>query len=258
MKIDKVSVIYFSPSGTTKKIAEKIGEGFAEKKEYHDILAHRIEKKRVIAENGLLILAMPVFGGRIPEYCLSSIKHLRGMNTPAIITAVYGNREYEDALVEMEDLLDDVGFRVIGAAAFIAQHSVFPHVAAGRPDEADMKYIEEFAEKCIEKLETFDPENNAELHLPGDRPYKPHMKPSMAPEADKNCTKCRTCVEVCPVHAISSETPKKTDKHKCIMCTACIASCPVKARSFGGPKYAVASKTFASACSKRKEPELFV
>ena len=38
------------------------------------------------------------------------------------------------------------------------------------------------------------------------------MKPSMAPEADKNCTKCRTCVKVCPVHAINSETPRKTDK----------------------------------------------
>ena len=258
MQVNKVSVVYFSPSGTTKKIAEKISEGFAGKKEYHDILEHRIEKKVNIAEDGLLILAMPVFGGRIPEYCLSSIKHLRGMNTPAIVIAVYGNREYEDAFVEMEDLVDDVGFRIIGAAAFIAQHSVFNHVAAGRPDEEDKKYIEEFIQKCSAKLEDFDPDNNEKLLLPGNRPYRAHMKPSMAPEADKNCTKCRTCVKVCPVHAINSETPRKTDKKKCIMCTACIASCTAKARSFGGPKYAVASKTFASACSKRKEPELFV
>ena len=246
MQVKKVSVVYFSPSGTTKKIADKICEGFDGEKEYHDILAHRIEKKLNITEDGLLILAMPVFGGRIPEYCLSSVK------------AVYGNREYEDALIEMDDLLNDAGFAVIGAAAFIAQHSVFNHVAAGRPDEEDMKHIEEFAHRCGDKLENFDPDNRERLQLPGNRPYKPHMKPSMAPEADKNCTKCRTCVKLCPVHAINSETPRKTDKKKCIMCTACIASCPAKARAFTGPKYAIASKSFASACSKRKEPELFV
>ena len=65
MQVNKVSVVYFSPSGTTKKSLKKISEGFAGKKEYHDILEHRIEKKVNIAEDGLLILAMPVFGGRI-------------------------------------------------------------------------------------------------------------------------------------------------------------------------------------------------
>lgn len=258
MQVKKTSVIYFSPSGTTKKVAEKISGGFEGNREYHDILAHRIEKKLNVAEDGLLILAMPVFGGRIPEYCLSSIKHLRGLNTPAIIVAVYGNREYEDALIEMQDMVDEVGFCVIGAGAFVAQHSVFNHVAAGRPDEADMEKLDIFVRQCKEKLTGFDPENYVKLELPGNRPYKTHMKPSLFPEADKNCTKCRTCVKVCPVHAINSETPRKTDKKKCMMCTACIASCPVKARSFGGPKYAIASKTFASACGKRKEPEIYV
>ena len=139
MQVNKVSVVYFSPSGTTKKSLKKSAKVLLEKRNITIFLEHRIEKKVNIAEDGLLVLAMPVFGGRIPEYCLSSIKHLRGMNTPAIVIAVYGNREYEDALVEMEDLVDDVGFRIIGAAAFIAQHSVFNHVAAGRPDEEDKK-----------------------------------------------------------------------------------------------------------------------
>lgn len=258
MQEKKVSVVYFSPSGTTKSIAEKIAEGFDGKKEYHDILERKIEKKLTVVAENLLVLVMPVFGGRIPEYCLTSIKHLRGLNTPAVIVAVYGNREYEDALVEMEDLVEGVGFCVIGAAAFIAQHSIFNHVAAGRPDQEDEQKIEDFARQCNEKLKSFDPENHEKLQLPGNRPYRTYMKPSMAPEGDRTCTKCRVCVEVCPVHAISSETPRKTDKKKCIMCTACVGHCPAKARHFGGPKFAVASKTFGSACSKRKEPETYI
>ncbi len=115
------------------------------------------------------------------------------------------------------------------------------------------KYIEEFIQKCSAKLEDFDPDNNEKLLLPGNRPYRAHMKPSMAPEADKNCTKCRTCVKVCPVHAINSETPRKTDKKEVHYVYRLYRKLYSKKHGLlAGRNTLSHQKTFASACSKRK------
>ena len=38
--------------------------------------------------------------------------------------AVYGNRDYDDTLLEMKDILTERGFTVIAGLAAIAQHSI--------------------------------------------------------------------------------------------------------------------------------------
>lgn len=44
------------------------------------------------------------------------------------------------------------------------------------------------------------------------------------------CIGCCTCVDVCPVNAISIENGKaKIDEKKCIKCGTCMAVCPVNA-----------------------------
>lgn len=60
---------------------------------------------------------------------------------------VYGNRDYEDALLELHDILSENGFVVVAAGAFVARHSIFPDVAAGRPDRDDLDRMAEFAER---------------------------------------------------------------------------------------------------------------
>lgn len=258
MNSKKIQVVYFSPSGTTEKITKAISGGLAGEKVFHNLLENRVEKKIIQNSDDALILVMPVFGGRIPNVCLPSIKHLHGNNTPAIIVAVYGNREYDDALLEMQDLLESLGYSVVAAGAFIAQHSIFTDVAANRPDQSDMEKIEDFAKQCQNKLDTYKDTEFIKLELKGNRPYKTYMTPGMHPTGDSKCTNCRTCVKICPVDAISGDAPKKTKKDKCIMCTACIAHCPAKARSFSGPKFVLATKKFNSNCSKRKEPEIYI
>lgn len=79
-------------------------------------------------------------------------KNLKGSNTLAIIAAVYGNRHYDDALLQMKDILTERGFCVIAAGAFIAEHSVFPSVATRRPDEGDKAAMKKFAAKCCQLL----------------------------------------------------------------------------------------------------------
>ena len=47
----------------------------------------------------------------------------------------------------------------------------------------------------------------------------------------KKCIGCGTCVQLCPVNAISFDKDglAQIDQNKCIKCGTCEASCPVSA-----------------------------
>uniref|UniRef100_A0A7T8BB54 4Fe-4S binding protein n=2 Tax=Breznakiella homolactica TaxID=2798577 RepID=A0A7T8BB54_9SPIR len=180
---------------------------------------------------------------------------MKGKNTPAIAAVVYGNRAYDDALLELTDILTDNGFVVIGAAAFVARHSIFPEVARGRPDTADKEILRNFARQCGNRLETIASQGH--ITVKGSRPYREAPPLPLKPSGNSRCNSCGACVKICPVGAITAEEPRKTDKAACITCTACIYVCPQKARSFRGLTYKLAGGAFRKKCSSRKEPELF-
>ena len=253
-----IKVVYFSPTGGVEKITKRITEGLEGKKEYHDLMEKRIDKKLAIHDDEALVLAMPVFIGRVPEFCLSSIRHIHGDGRPAVIIGVYGNRDFDDALVEMQDMLTEQGLDVMAAGAFVAKHSLFPEIAAERPDDADDKAADKFAKACNKKLAKFDHKKFTALELPGTRPYRERSSKVMVPTTTRKCTKCRTCVQICPVHAIGNEHPKKIDEKKCIGCAACVAKCPTGARCYSGAGYKLAKSSVSSAAKVRKEPETFI
>ena len=97
---------------------------------------------------------------------------------------VYGNREFDDALLETKDALEANGFQVIAAAAFIAEHSMARSIAAGRPDGSDEALCRQFAADVMARAD-----NAAAVQVPGNIPYK-GLKPSaFHPAANENCTK---------------------------------------------------------------------
>jgi len=249
----QITQIYFSPSGTTARIAEELSSALAANIQTIDLLKNAPTSPVHYDAGDLVQVAMPVFAGRVPSVCVELLKKLEGTNTPAIAVVVYGNREYEDALLELTDLLTERGFIVVGAAAFVAQHSIFPEVARGRPDANDIKQIRDFAYKCLEKL-------NGELipvTVRGNKPYRKVSALPIRPSGNSVCTSCQACAKICPTGAIDATSPRKTDKRYCISCTACISVCPTNARAFSGLKYKIAGKIFAKKCNARKEPEIF-
>ena len=64
----------------------------------------------------------------------------------------YGNRNFDDSLVELRDLLEADGFRTVAAGAFIGEHSFSTTLAAGRPDQTDLERAARFADGILEKL----------------------------------------------------------------------------------------------------------
>lgn len=252
-----VNLIYFSASGTTKSVISTLYEGLGcdEKKEY-DLLQQPPKQVVAIAADTPAVFAVPVYAGRIPALCADMLGQFKGTNTPAVAIVVYGNRDYDDALLELTDILKANGFKIVTAAAFVAEHCIFPAVAEGRPDKKDKEIIKAFGAECNKAFAEFSGKEN--VAVKGNTPYCKAAAIPIKPSGDSKCNACGTCVKVCPTNAIAAETPRKTDKSRCISCTACIAMCPQNARKFHGPLYAIAGKDFSKKNMARKEPELFV
>lgn len=253
-----IKQVDFSPAGTTQKITGRIAARFSKDREVYHLLRNQMTEPVICGEEELLIVGMPVYTGRIPQVCIPSLRNLRGKNTPAIAVVVYGNREYEDALLELCDLLKEQAFVVVGAAAFIAQHSIFPSVGKGRPDQEDRKKIDLFSKNCMEKLQKFSVNELKPLQIKGNHPYRELVDIPLKPTGSKECNFCGSCVHICPAHAINRDNPRITDNKKCISCMACVQVCPTGARKLRGPIYQAARIAFWKKYSQRKEPEQFL
>lgn len=262
MKYKEIYKVFFSPSGTTKRISDRLFRNFEGGVTSMDLLLHHQTIEKCFERDEFVVVCLPVFSGRIPVVCEASLKKLKGENTPLVAIAVYGNRHYDAAVLEINDLLTKNGFIVIGAGAFPAQHSIFPKTATGRPDSRDFEKIDEFSKLCIEKLlqlesncDKCNTEESINLELPGTRPYKERGTMPYKPIVKENCNFCGECARVCPVGAINPFSPSITQNERCISCTACIAACPVGARSFAGEDYEKSAADFEQRCAKRREPE---
>ena len=223
---EKIVAAYFSPTGGTRAAALATARAFGAPVEELDLSAREGEERRL--ETELAVVAVPVFGGRIPGVAAGRLRRLSGERTRAVALAVYGGRAYEDALLELSDLLEERGFQVTAAAAAVAQHSILPELAAGRPDGDDCMELTAFAARVREKLMRGD---DSPCAVPGNRPYRQWTPSPEVPEADGRCVRCGKCAGECPVGAIDPGRPERTDRERCIGCMRCVARCPVQARA---------------------------
>ena len=232
----RIKAVYFSPTHNTKKLvtrtAEKLSEIFEAETENIDLtLPEGRVKELVLNKEDILIFGFPVYGGRIPLLLEPIMKKMKGAGNPVIIMAVYGNRDFDDAILEARDIFTEKGLNVISAGAFIGEHSYTKNVGTGRPDTEDLKEAEEFAEKTAEKIKKTV--NREILKVPGNKPYKERSAGiAAAPKTGEACYDCMKCAKECPVLAISFEDPRIADIDKCIHCCACVKNCPVGAKYF--------------------------
>lgn len=247
----EMEVYYFSPTGGTKKVVEIFVNAMEARSKWYDL-----GKKERIPEASaaeFTVVAAPVFGGRIPSIVREKIKNLRGAGRKAVTIAVYGNRAYEDALLEMNDILTENGFKVIASGTFVAQHSMAPEVGAGRPDQEDAKEIRAFAKAVLNKKST------DAMQVPGNHPYKPEMNVPFTPISLPNCKKCSACVKSCPTDAISlTDEGITTDNTKCILCMACTCVCPEHARILPPPVQEKMGQMLGALKNVRNKNELFL
>lgn len=260
MHISKICAVFFSPAGGTEKVLEAFLQALPQPAEKINLTPFsQAAQSRVFSPDELVIFAAPVYAGRMVPLALLRLSALRGRCTPAVCLAVYGNRAYEDALLELTDSAKQNGFVPFASAAAVAQHSIMRSVAAGRPDAADKAQLTAFAQACWDKLIGACSAQALSIpQVPGHTPYKPFKAVGFVPAASSACTHCGRCAAHCPSGAISTASPDKTDKTRCIFCMGCVSVCPVQARGVNKALLWAAEKAFALKFSARQEPQFFI
>ena len=281
MDINFVGALYFSPTYTTRTVVETIALAIRQKIEekcgkdlfYKSInvttpVMRQAHGNPQFSKDDIVVFGVPVYIGRVPNLIRDYFASIKGNGAIGIPVAVYGNRAFDDALIELKDIMHGNGFRCISAAAFIGEHSFSYTLGGGRPDADDIQkataYGEEIACKIIEGYPV--PHN---LQVPGNPyPYQFYNAKSsqnksidirkVKPETDpEKCNNCGLCAMLCPMGAIDPSNCSLTPGI-CIKCCACVKKCKMKAKYFTDPTYLehkeILEKNFTS---PRKEPEMF-
>lgn len=266
MKIRTVQTICFSPTRTTKRLVAAVAAGLgAASVTAWDLTLQGAKTPTFSGDAGeVAVIGVPVYGGRVPAVAAQRLRAIKGRGTPVVLLVVYGNRHYDDALIELADLTRELGFMPVAGGAFVAEHSFSTPelpVAQGRPDASDMDKAMAFGRQAGAKIMGLASAADCPpLEVPGNRPYKEEVnRPPIKPVLDEDlCTACGECAAVCPVNAISIDGVAQTDDTKCLACAACIRVCPTKGRSFAGTRIAEFNQKLYTLFSARREPEQYL
>ena len=207
-----------------------------------------------IHEEDLAVIAMPVFAGRVPALAVERLRMVNPHEAKCVVIAVFGNRAYDDALLEIQDVAREMGFRVIAAVGAVAEHSIIRKYGQGRPDADDEQTLKQFGADILSKAESSD---CTMPQVPGNRPYKKGGKVPH-PKGRSGCNRCGVCAKQCPADAIPLSDPKTVDVAKCISCMKCVSVCPTGARSIGVVMNFLATQGLKKVCATRKENELYL
>ena len=249
----KMYKIYFSPTGLSENVANQIASVFNWNQTAIDL--SRIPEENIyIKQDDLCVISMPCYAGRIPKIAAERLLTIRASNTPAIVCVTFGNRAYEDSLLELAELCEKIGFKVIAGGAVVTEHNIMHVYGTGRPDSSDQAEIKNFAKRVLEKVQRRD---YSTPQLPGNHPYKEPMR-KIAPVLvdEKNCVKCGLCAKKCPVNAISADG-LHVDMNVCINCMCCISVCPRKSRKLPEKFVTDLISKMKPVCEKKKRNEFY-
>ena len=271
MIINTASIIFFSPTGTTKKIANSILKGMdLPSSQVIDLTSPEVRNSPASEiTSDIVLLGVPVYATKVPYILNDFLSKLKGEGKPIVLIAVYGSMSDGIALNELIRIACNSCFKVAAAASFIGEHSFSTDntpIAKGRPDKNDLNIAEEFGRNVIKKLQKIDSLSDITLKIPeGKVPLIAKILPensakifAKAPMVDiTKCSRCGICVRLCPMGAIDKST-LAIDKDKCLRCFCCAKICPKKARKITYSPKVLVSKVLSLKAKARKEPKMYL
>lgn len=263
----KIIDIAFSPTRTSAAIAAAVAEAMAAycgaERVGVDVTYDSLAESN-FPSGSVAVIAAPVYGGRMSPLAKERMKGLRGNGAPCVLIAVYGNRAFENALVDMAEFASGLGFMPVAAGAFVGEHSYSTEstpIAAGRPDSEDLAEARRFGMSIGQAVAdgsagAVDVGSLTDVPSPGEsleafrKFVAEYMQSRVAgavpvlPEVDiELCIGCGLCQNLCPVSAIGDDC-RSVDASKCIRCSACVKGCPSGARRLLSPFAPVLSANF--------------
>lgn len=272
----KVYAAYFSGTGTTEKtvkaISKKIADILCAKYEEWDFTPLFARKNKMeFTKEDIVVMGVPVIAGRVPNLLLEFLKTIEGNGATGIPVVLFGNRNYDDALIELRDIMEDGEIETVAAAAVVGEHSFSTTLGAGRPSKDDIGEAEEFAAKVAKLIKR--KAVMAEKHIPVivkgvAKPYRGYYKPQdrdgnyidirkVKPVTDaEKCDNCGLCAELCPLGSIDKEDFSKVSGI-CMKCCACVKKCPKGAKYFDDPGYIYHKEELEQVYGDPKKNEFF-
>lgn len=275
MKPTTVFTVCFSPTGTSKKTAAAVAQGFPGAEQVQIDLTQAVAPAPALSKECVAVFAVPVYGGHAAPLAIKRLQEIRGEGTPAVVLAVFGNRAFGGAVRELADFVTERGFVPVAAGAFVGEHAYSTPqtpIAAGRPDAADHETAVRFGKRIAAKLAggNLSAVDTTRLREPRTplwpllrfiafvvgyrRGQKKHPVVLLPVCDDKRCTHCGRCVRVCPSQAIAQGDEQHSDAARCIRCCACVKGCPNGARTFTTPFAEALARNFR----RRKPPVTIV
>ncbi|MEG0430420.1 MAG: EFR1 family ferrodoxin [Anaerovoracaceae bacterium] len=269
----QVICAYFSGTGTTKKTVEKIGEALSEKlnlpcSSWDFTLPAARKEVKSFGEDDIVIFGTPVIAGRVPNVLLKFLETIQGGNAIGIPIVCFGNRAFDDGLIELKDILENSQMRIVAAGGFPCEHSFSRILGQGRPDEDDLIILNLFAEMISKKILAGNVSGTIEVsgtpkpysgyYTPRDREGNPVDIRKVTPVTDmEKCVDCKICANLCPLGSIDFEDVSKMTGI-CMKCCACIKGCPLGAKNFTDKNYLYHQYELEEGYKRRGNASLFV
>ncbi len=271
MEVRTVWSVWFSATGTTRKVVTAVSRAVAQGlgaawREYSFNLPAAREGELSFADSDLVVLGLPVYAGRVPNLLLPYVRdQVKGNGALAVPVVLYGNRNFDDALLELRNVMGANGFHPVTAGAFVGEHAFSRVLGAGRPDQEDMAVAATLAEETVKKVRSLEGPPAAAVEVEGCEPVRPYYTPrdrhgepirdflKARPVTDPDrCVQCGLCARLCPLGSISPEDVTRVGR--CFKCCACVKGCPMGAKSFTHQGYLYHQQELEAQYAGRRAP----
>lgn len=268
----KIYAMYWSATGTTQTVVCTIAKTLAQCAATQvQVIDFTLPAARTVVQtftkDDLVVFGTPVYAGRVPNVLLNYLHTIQGGGALAVPVVLFGNRNYDDGLIELRNLLEEDGFHTIAGAAFVGEHAFSRTLAAGRPDADDLAQASAFAQNIWDKLQTAS--YKTPVKVCGQTPVRPYYTPrdraghpiNILKVKPKTCMElcdgCGLCAKVCPMGSIDPQQPEQVTSI-CIKCCACVKKCPTGAKYYDDAGYLYHKEELELGYTRRAQNQTFL